>query len=397
MNSNYKKIKIGSIFKDSKRDIEIIDIQYKKNNRGQKYKYCKYICNKCGWKDGWARESSIRNGVGCACCNGTTLVKGINDIPTTNPEVIKFFQGKKEEAQLYTKGSHKKIYPICPDCGRIKDKKMEVNKICIYKSIGCICNDKVSFGQKYIFKLLCQLSVNFKQEVSFNWCVFKDFKNKGKKHKGIYDFVIEDKNIIIEVDGAFHRNDNKMSGQTKEESKYIDYEKDKLANKNGYKVIRISDENNFKNNILNSELSLFFNLNNIDWMECEIFGTKNLTKEVCNYWNNKKENETTHDLEKIFMLSRSAIINYLKKGSKLGWCNYNSKEEMKKSALKNGTSNCKRVEIFKDNLSLGIFESCHELERISEQRFKNKLGFSMISAVCRGDRKQYKGFTFRYI
>ena len=30
MNSNYKKIKIGSIFKDSKRDIEIIDIQYKK-------------------------------------------------------------------------------------------------------------------------------------------------------------------------------------------------------------------------------------------------------------------------------------------------------------------------------------------------------------------------------
>ena len=40
-----------------------------------------------------------------------------------------------------------------------------------------------------------------------------------------------------------------MSGQTKEESQWIDNKKDELALKNGYKIIRISDEGDIKENI----------------------------------------------------------------------------------------------------------------------------------------------------
>ena len=55
------------------------------------------------------------------------------------------------------------------------------------------------------------------------------------------------------------------------------------------------------------------------------------------------------------------------------------------------------VEIFKDNVSLGIFNNCKDLERQSEKLFGVKLLNSSISEVANGKRKQYKGFTFKYV
>lgn len=63
---------------------------------------------------------------------------------------------------------------------------------------------------------------------------------------------------------------------------------------------------------------------------------------------------------------------------------------------KNGKSTGKPVEIFKDEKSLGVFPSCCELERQSEELFGVKLLQGNISAVCRGEWNQYYGFTFRY-
>lgn len=57
----------------------------------------------------------------------------------------------------------------------------------------------------------------------------------------------------------------------------------------------------------------------------------------------------------------------------------------------------KTVEVFKGSISLGIFESCAELERQSEERFGVKLLNSKISQVCLGKKSQYKGFAFKYI
>ena len=57
----------------------------------------------------------------------------------------------------------------------------------------------------------------------------------------------------------------------------------------------------------------------------------------------------------------------------------------------------KRVEIFKNGLSLGIFPSVGELVRQSEELFGKKLNRGHISAVCRGERKSHKGFQFKYV
>ena len=53
--------------------------------------------------------------------------------------------------------------------------------------------------------------------------------------------------------------------------------------------------------------------------------------------------------------------------------------------------------MFKCGISLGIYNSCSELARMSEKDFGIKLTSSKMSNVCRGNAKHHKGYTFRYI
>lgn len=394
------KIEIGTIFKDNKRDLVIIDKEYRakyKDNGSlkQNKKYYKYTCNKCGWTEGWIEESQLLSDrkYGCACCRGFIVVEGINDISTTATELISYFQGGYDEAKLYTKSSTSKIKPICPDCGRVKSKKMAISTIYKYKSIGCSCSDKISYPNKFMLKILQELNIEFKTEYNPTW-----IKPKA------YDFYIPSMNLIIEMDGEFHKKDNPMSGQTKEESKSIDDYKDRLANENGIEVIRIDCDYGSKDRfeyvkcsiLNNNKLNELFDLNKVNWKNVMEFALCNLAKIACNY---KKNNSdlTTKDIAKIMKLSRNAVTNYLKEGTKLGWCEYCAKEESKKGKINGGRSNAKPVEIFKNGISLGIFPSCTELEHRSEDLFGEKLDHKSISAVCLGSRNTYKGYTFRYL
>ncbi|HEY8804251.1 MAG TPA: hypothetical protein VIM42_03935, partial [Clostridium sp.] len=107
------------------------------------------------------------------------------------------------------------------------------------------------------------------------------------------------------------------------------------------------------------------------------------------------------EISKIMKLCKNTIWRYLKKGKILGWCEYNleDSEILRKQRVKKGTKKAcsKKVEIFKDNKSLGIFPSCCELDRQSQKIFGVKLLQSSISHVCIGKQKQHKGYTFKYI
>ena len=388
---NEFKIEVDTVFKDDKRNITIIDRECRekltKNGYINNERYYKYKCLKCGY-EGWIIEGNLLNKRGCSCCGiaSKIVVEGINDIPTTAPWMIKFFQGGYNEAKLYTRSCGQSIYPICPDCGRIKDKEIRINQIYNKKSIGCLCGDGISYPEKIMFNILKQLDTNSEYQYNPEWI-------KPKK----YDFYFELNNnkYIIEMDGEFHSKDNSMSGQTKEESKAIDDYKDRLAKEHNIEVIRIdsekSDLNYIKNNILD-KLNDLFDLSNIDWNQAEEFALSNRVLEACKL---KRDNPkfTTNDIGKIMKLSYFAITTYLKKGTKLGWCDYNPKEESRKS----GYTNSKPVEIFKDSISLGKFKSCCDLERQSEELFGTKLDHSLISRTCRDENKTYKGFILKYI
>lgn len=397
------KIEIGAQFKDEKRDLVITDREYRKsrNHKNADLKWYKYTCNKCGWTEGWIEESNLlgcytRNGNGCSCCAGSVAVLGINTIWDTDRWMCDL--GMSEgDSKKYTKSTGKKIEVTCPDCG--KKKKMIISSINRRKSISCTCGDGNSYISKYILSVLTQLQTGFDTEVKYDWNKYINPLKNNKLSQASVDFVlyIEKREIPLEADGGWHRKDNKMSGQTKEHSEYIDKQRDDNCLKYlGEETIRISDEGDIRNNILNSKLNELFDLSKVNWEKCEEFALKNIVKEACEY-KGDNPNLSTRDIGLLIDKDMSTIHKWLKKGTKLGWCNYDPKEEMRRISSGKTVWNKKKIEIFKEDVSFGIFESMTELERQSEELFGVKLLRNGISRVCSEKRKQYKGFIFKYV
>lgn len=408
--TNEFKIKVGQTFKDNKGGLTIIGRKNIKDKNGRWWKVYKYKCSnpKCGFdcgehwsvrnkeykKELWTKESHLLNGGGCSCCEGNQIVvEGINDIATTNPELIKYFK-YHEDVKTHTKCSNDEVELVCIDCGKVK--KMKICDLYKQQGINCpICSDGISYPNKFMGALLSELNIDFIPELTkttFKWC--EDYR---------YDFYIPSMNLIIEMDGAYHNKDNTRSGQTKEESKCIDDMKDKLAIKNGKEVIRIDcDYKNIetrfeyiKSNII-SKLNNNLDLCKINWIKIGKRCEKNSVKEACNY---KKNNHrmTTTEIGKRIGANYNTVSRYLKLGTKLGWCNYNPKEEIKKNAIKAVESIRKPVKIFKDGIELGEYPSVTKMINCLDNDFGIKLDSSNISSVCSGKRKSHKGFTFKYI
>ena len=378
------------------------------------YKYYKYKCNKCGFNCGkhwnikeekykdeyWIEESNLLHGKGCSCCGNKIVVEGINDIPTTAPWMVKYFQGGYEEAKLYAKNSNKKIIPICPECGSIKDKEIIINNINKRHSINCICSDGISYPEKVMFNLLKQLNIDFIYQYS------KSNAQWVGKYKYDFYFKLNEEDCIIETHGKQHYKENCFDSSLKKVQEN-DKNKCQLAIHNGIKpnnyiVIdcRESELDFIKNNIINSRLNEIFDLNNIDWLKIGQDSEKSLIKQVCEYWrihnNINNENISTKKLELFFKLNRATIIRYLKNGNIIGLCNYDAKEEMKKSGRISGKLLGFKIKVIKDNICLGIFNSASEISRISKKSFGIYLCQSNISKACKLNKK-YKGFIFKYM
>lgn len=398
--TNEFKYEIEASFKDDKRNLVITDREYRKkeqkpDKKGRIYltdeKWYKYTCNKCGWTEGWIEENSLKRGNGCASCSGR-VVTPMNNI-WNNARWMCNLGVSEEDAKTHTCGSGDKVMVTCSDCG--SKRIISIDKIYKRKSISCKrCSDGLSYPEKFIYSVLSKMNIKFETQYSPSY-----LDNKRS------DFFLSDYNIVIEADGGLgHKGGivHSKSNKTLEECIKIDEWKDKQHLLHGIETIRIncfeSDMEYIKNSILNSKLNELFDLSKIDWEKADLYAVNsNLVKEVSDYWNRKKEWETTKNIAINTGINRGVTINYLKKGNGLGWCSYSAKEEMKKSAFKNGECNKKRVEIFKDGVSLGIFESCAELARQSEERFGIKMIQSSISSVYVGKRKSHKGYIFKYI
>lgn len=383
---------IGDIINTISGNVEIIDRYIKKTNNNYSVKMYKYKCHNCGYIGKYRTDALGKHG--CPVCNNKKVIRNFNDVSTTNPELIKYFVNE-EDIYTHVKGSEKKVLMKCPECGY--EKEMSVRTL--YESgFGCPkCGDGFSYPNKIMFNLLFSMNIDFINEYSSVW---SDNKR--------YDFYFKYNNeeYIIEMNGEQHyaTGFSSLGGRTLEQEQENDVYKKELAIRNGIKeenyiVIdcRKSDIDWIKGNILKSRLNKIFNLSVIDWSGIDKMSQSSLVKEVCDYWNNKEENETTNDLSNKFKLDKKTIRIYLKKGNEFGWCNYDPKKESIKNYVNLAISNSKRVEIFKDGKSLGVFNSCSELSRKSVELFNIKLNGSAIGAVANGKYNQHKGFTFKYV
>lgn len=374
---------------DKKRNLTIINQTRIKSDKAY---VCK--CNICGWDNWNILESNLKKGNSCPCCCNIKTVQGINDIATVASWMIPYI-GEECAKNNVPNSSSKKVDTICPNC---KNKKKMFLSNLYKRGFSCSkCGDGISMPNKTMINVLEQLKIEFINEYSPNWI--------GRKR---FDFYIPSINVIIEMDGGWHNKDNNMSGQTKEESKTMDDYKDEQAKLHGIEVIRIDCDykyyNRFeyvKNSLLtNNRLNKLFDLSKINWIKVESFTLTNLLYDTCTIKRNNPELNIT-EISKIVCLSIPTVINYLKTGDKLNLCTYIPYEgsiRFLKSIQKELSEKQKKpLEMFKDNISLGVFNCADELENKSEKLFGIELKSGGIRSVCNGSRKSYKGYKFVYL
>lgn len=358
------RFQIGDIINN----IEIIDTKNIKNCKKYQYR-----CLECG-EIGWTTEYSLRNNFKHHCT-----------IPTTAPWMIPYFPNGYEEANKYTHSSSKRIYPICPNCKNQSKKSVMIKALYQKKSFQCICNDNISYGEKFFISFLEQLNIDYVHQYSL------------KGLRKIYDFYIPSLNAIVETHGEQHYIDSfGFTGKTLEEEQKNDELKMQYALSHGiskYIVIdaRKSNKEWLKEHILSTELSELFDCTNIDWDVCHRFTLKSRIVEVCEYiMKHSAQALEDCDLEwymKRFHIQKSTLKHYIKMGNEnFEWCNIKFEKKYKKT-----------IEIIKDGEVIGIEHTYSEIAKYVQNRDNIILLPSEIRRVCIGEYKQYKGYKFKIV
>ena len=392
------KYDIGQILIFDNQKLEITNREYRSKTKYKNkkpyisnIKYYQYKCLKCGNED-WISEYMLNNNCGCnSCCKSPKKVlKGVNDVATTEPWILHLLKNK-EDAYTYHKYSKKELVFICPHCGREHIKPL--GNVVANRGITCICNNNMSYPNKFMYYLLETNHVDFESEKVFTW---SDNRR--------YDFYISNQiSVIIELNGKQHYDKPIIKSsryRTSEEEYRNDLYKMTLAKQNGidhYFQINCSKSNKefIKTSIINSGLLdlLGINYKEINWDLCDYFASfNNIIKEICDLKHNNPE-ITLHMIAQKYKLSYKTVLSYIKIGNKFGWCNYKIGDDLAflnaNELIDHGqkpiycvTNNC-------------CYKSAKEVENILSTP-ENKLYSRQIrNSIQRGSK--YKGYEFKYI
>ena len=287
-------------------NIEVLE-DYKNNHTKI---LCK--CKKCNYE--WKiRPSSLLRNQGCPKCAGNakrTQDNFIEEVSNINPniKVIGKYINKQTKVLCSCKLCNSQFY-ITP------------NRIFKHQISSCpVCSDGISYPNKFVRNFLNQLPI---ENLIYEWKI-----EKNKQYSYDNYFIYNNKEYIVEADGAQHFQKNKFNYWEPEEIQRRDRIKDKLAKDNNIIMIRIdcqkSEPNYIRQSIENSELYKIFDLSNINWEECHIRSINSLVKQVCDLYNEGYKNV---NISTKLKLNPTTITRYLKKGQELGWCNYIAKNK----------------------------------------------------------------------
>lgn len=334
-------------------------------------------------------------GHGCPVCSGRTVLKGVNDVATTHPNILPYLVNISD-GYKFTAGSHSYIDFKCPRCLNIRNLQI---KSVISQGFACpVCDDKVSYPNKFARALLQQLPVsNVIHEYSPEWAGRYKYDNY---------FVHDNKQYILEMDGTFHYKNNTMSGMTKSQAQDIDKYKERLASDNGINVIRIeslkSEPNYLKNKFYDSLFNELFDLSKIDWEKCDDYTSTSEIEETSKYYEANKFIKSKTQIAKDLNIGVDTLARRLKIGKSVGWVKIDTEESFIRSLTYNNPKSKAIVvkEINTDNI-IYEFKSIN----LCIKFFKNVLNINISSnginyAIKRknGDSKGvYHGYRFEYL
>lgn len=254
----------------------------------------------------------------CSVCSHNKILPYINDCYTLRPDLLRYFINPEDAIGLPI-GSQKVMDFICPDCGTIR--KNNINNIVSYGFFCKECSDNISYPEKFMQNVLKQLGIDFIYRETPEW---SRYVLDGKERKGEYDFIIESNKIIIEMDGQYHYINKFVEFNNQVQ---IDASKDKIAEQNGYRIIRINcnypDVNTrfdyIKSSIIEG-LSEIFDLSIINW---EVIKEKLVFSKMivaCKMW---EEDKCLEEISKELILHKATIRRYLRRGNEINLCHFN--------------------------------------------------------------------------
>ena len=342
----------------------------------------KIRCTSCGHTFKRRTDSFEKGKKLCQCCDRNHVVKkGINDIATKRPDLVKYFCNK-EDAYRYSVSSNVKIKAICPICKTTKE--IEISKLSSCGLSCPTCGDGVSFPNKFMRNLLNNCGIDFIAEYCPDW-------SNGRK----YDFYLIKENIIIEMDGGQHFKDVDHWGGIDDTIKNDEY-KTNMAIEHGIKIIRINCNytnirtrfEEIRRSVENSDISNIIDFKNkrIDWAIIEFYSSKSDLVRACEI-KNEKPNFSSRDISCIIGVHYVTIERWLELGNKFGLCVYNKEAEKIKA----------KKEISKKSSKPLLFVEKGILYRNSNECGKD-LGIKtkIINLSC-SSKKPTRGLHFKYL
>lgn len=373
-------------FKYSKSDIvngleilEPITISNDSNRKGYRYK-----CTKDGYI-GEITERRLDRNNGCPVCSNKRVSKGINDVATTHPYLVKYFKNV-ENSFKYSYGSDIKLNFKCPDCGY--EKNMNIWNL-TRRGFSCNqCSDGISLPNKLMLSVLSELGIEFITEFNTDW---------SKSYRYDFYFRLNNINYIVEMDGQFHYVDTHISQE--HEVKKIDEIKDELANNNGFAVIRIDcnyDTNEnileyLKTSIINSNLNDILNLESINWNQCFEKSLSSKVSKAWELWDSGIHSPSIIGRE--LSLSDGTVRRYLKIGKSINKCTYDSNEAISYGQAYNVGNKIPVI-----CLTNGRVFNCMNYARTELNKIQDiHISLRGISDVCQNKKDNYKGLRFKYV
>jgi hypothetical protein len=308
------RFNVGDIYLNKK----IINTYRAINSSGFSEKWYEYECLIDGYAGKQKEHQFLKHS--CPICKKIKTKDGINSIKDLRSKV---FQVVIDDITDEPINSKRRVDWKCPFCKGINNHrlsylcKMEDRLPCRY------CSDGISYPEKIYYNLMRQLNNSFEKQKSFKW-------SQGRKYDG-YD----DKCLYHEVHGGQHYEDTFAScgGRTLEEEQENDRLKKELAYKNDKNILdyividaRKSDFEYIKNSILKSRLSLYYDLQQVDWVKIYKLSCKSIKAQVIEMYKNGI------DITEIGCktnLSLTTIYTYLNDANNFGLINYKKKQGFK--------------------------------------------------------------------
>lgn len=252
---------------------------------------------------------NVVNGITkCGVCSGSKL-NSKNSLIVLYPHLVELFVDKKI-AETLTYSSNKRVELQCPNCKTIKTNTVQD---LVRFGFSCSqCRDGVSFGEKFIKNMLVALGYTYDREYS---PVFVRPKR--------YDFYVPGLNLIIEIHGKQHYEDNCFyeALSTVQENDIL---KRQLALSNGiehYIELNFSSTelNKLNIEIINKLKNIIPSIIQLDFHQIHLQSQEPITKQC---WDLYNKGYKQIDIQKELKISHASVQRYLAKGKELGVIDY---------------------------------------------------------------------------